>query len=121
MSRRIVLLTLAATSLVVVAFLVPLLFLVARVADAREMSQANAEAQTVAAAVGVGEGLDLVLQQVNGSSGRRTTVFQRGGALGAPAERDPAVDVLTASRARVSLRASADRRPLSTNFARLLK
>jgi len=43
-SRRIVLLTLAATSLVVVAFLVPLLFLVARVADAREMSQANAEA-----------------------------------------------------------------------------
>ena len=77
MSRRIVLLTLATTSLVVLAFLVPLLFLVRDVADAREMSQANAEAQTVAAAVGVGgPALDAVLAQVNSGSSRRTTVFR---------------------------------------------
>jgi signal transduction histidine kinase len=91
-SRRIVLLTLATTSLVVLAFLVPLLFLVRDVADAREMSQANAEAQTVAAAVAT-PGLDAVLEQVNGNgSGRRTTVFRRDGVLGAPAQRDALVD-----------------------------
>lgn len=93
MSRRIVLLTLATTSLVVLAFLVPLLFLVRDVAEAREMSQANAEAQTVAAAVGIGDaGLDVVLQQVNSGSGRRTTVFGPTQVLGAPAERDALVD-----------------------------
>ncbi len=92
MSRRIVLLTLATTSLVVLAFLVPLLFLVRDVADAREMSQANAEAQTVAAAVAA-DGLDAVLAQVNGNgSGRRTTVFRDEGVVGAPAQRDALVD-----------------------------
>jgi len=97
MSRRIVLLTLATTSLVVLAFLVPLLFLVRDVADAREMSQANAEAQTVAAAVGT-DGQDVVLQQVNASSARRTTVFLPDQVLGAPAERDAQVGRIAASR-----------------------
>jgi signal transduction histidine kinase len=96
-SRRIVLLTLATTSLVVLAFLVPLLFLVRDVADAREMSQANAEAQTVAAAVGTA-GLDVVLEQVNAASGRQTTVFEPGRVLGAPAPRDAQVDRIAASR-----------------------
>ena len=98
MSRRIVLLTLATTSLVVLAFLVPLLFLVRDVADAREMSQANAEAQTVAAAVST-DGLDVVLQQVNNTgSGRRTTVFLPDRVVGPPAERDALVDRIAASR-----------------------
>jgi len=97
-SRRIVLLTLATTSLVVLAFLVPLLFLVRDVADAREMSQANAEAQTVAAAVST-DGLDVVLQQVNNTgSGRRTTVFLPDRVVGPPAERDALVDRIAASR-----------------------
>lgn len=98
MSRRIVLLTLATTSLVVLAFLVPLLFLVRDVADAREMSQANAEAQTVAAAVGVGgPALDAVLEQVNSGSSRRTTVFRSGAVLGAPTARDAQVERIVAS------------------------
>jgi signal transduction histidine kinase len=98
-SRRIVLLTVAVTSLVVLAFLVPLLFLVRDVAEAREMSQANAEAQTVAAAVGLGgDGLDVVLQQVNGGSGRQTTVFLSDRVVGAPAPRDAQVERIAASR-----------------------
>jgi signal transduction histidine kinase len=103
-SRRIVLLTLATTSLVVLAFLVPLLFLVRDVADAREMSQANAEAQTVAAAVGT-DGLDAVLLQVNGTaSGRQTTVFRGSEVLGAPARRDALVDRIDASRRATTAR-----------------
>ena len=105
MSRRIVLLTLATTSLVVLAFLVPLLFLVRDVADAREMSQANAEAQTVAVAVGTDTGgLTAVLEQVNSSSGRRTTVFQPDAVLGAPATRDAQVDRIAVSRRATTAR-----------------
>jgi signal transduction histidine kinase len=104
-SRRIVLLTLATTSLVVLAFLVPLLFLVRDVADAREMSQANAEAQTVAVAVGTDTGgLTAVLEQVNSSSGRRTTVFQPDAVLGAPATRDAQVDRIAVSRRATTAR-----------------
>ena len=97
-SRRIVLLTLATTSLVVLAFLVPLLFLVRDVADAREIVAGQREAQTVG-----GRGRDTdgrrggACQQVNGTSGRQTTVFQPGGRCWAPPRPGTRPDRIAAS------------------------
>ena len=94
MSRRIVWLTLALTSLVGIAFLVPLLFLVRDVAASRATITATVEAQSAAAQVNVNpDGLALVLQGFNApESGRRTTVFFADGRVeGAPGERDAAV------------------------------
>lgn len=103
MTRRIVLLTLAVTSLVVLAFLVPLLSLVRDVAASRETIEATVEAQSVAALVGTGTGTDEALsnrlEELNTGTVRRTTVFAvpaSGPAQGAPAERRPEVD--TAAR-----------------------
>ena len=51
MTRRIVLLTLAVTSLVVIAFLLPLLSLVRNVAESRATIRATVQAQTAASLV----------------------------------------------------------------------
>ncbi len=90
MTRRILLLATAVTGLVVVAFLVPLLFLVRDVAAARAVAAATIEAQSAAALVGVDdEALMLTLDQLNAGNDRLTTVFLPDGqTLGAPAERD---------------------------------
>lgn len=94
-------LTLAVTSLVVIAFLVPLLSLVRDVAASRETIEATVEAQSAAALVNVDDAsLALILQQLNAGSSRRTSVFTAAGVRGAAAERDAAVDsVFTAPTA----------------------
>lgn len=99
MTRRIVLLTLAVTSLVVIAFLVPLLSLVRDVAASRETIEATVEAQSVAALVGTGTGTEEAvsnrLEELNTGTVRRTTVFAAaaaGASQGAPAQRTTAVD-----------------------------
>jgi signal transduction histidine kinase len=79
--------------LVVVAFLVPLLFLVEDVASARAETAAAIEAQSVASLVGVvdDDAVRLSLERLNLESDRQTTVFLPGRQLGAPAPRDAAV------------------------------
>jgi signal transduction histidine kinase len=93
-TRRILLLGAATTSLVVVAFLVPMLVLVADVARARAEAAATIEAQLVASLVGVADedSVRLYLDGLNAGTDRRTTVFLPDGRqLGAPADRDAAV------------------------------
>jgi signal transduction histidine kinase len=97
--RRIVLLTLAATSLVVLAFLVPLLALVRQVAASQETIEATVEAQSAAALVNIDPAaLDLTLVRLNAGSARRTTVFQDGRTSGAPAGRDASVVAVESTR-----------------------
>jgi signal transduction histidine kinase len=98
-SRRIVLLTLAVTSLVVIAFLVPLLALVRDVAASQETIEATVEAQSAAALVGIDDAALLVtLERLNGGSDRRTTVFRGTEVLGAQVARDATVQAVTDSR-----------------------
>jgi signal transduction histidine kinase len=99
-TRRIVLLTLAVTSLVVIAFLVPLLSLVRDVAASQETIEATVEAQSAAAlvvpdtAANANDALVTRLEQLNTGTVRRTTVFFVGAStrvLGAPAGRDTTI------------------------------
>jgi signal transduction histidine kinase len=93
MTRRILLLSTAATALVVVAFLVPLLVLVRDVAHARADAAASIEAQSTALLIGVAndDTLRLAVEGLNAGNERQTTVFLPGGQLGAPAQRDAQV------------------------------
>ena len=102
MTRRIVLLALAVTSLVVIAFLVPLLFLVRDVATSRATLQGTLEAQSAAAFVNVVDdaALESLVDSLN-TEDRRTTVFQFEPAnrvLGAPATPDAAVTRVRTAR-----------------------
>jgi signal transduction histidine kinase len=101
-TRRIVLLALAVTSLVVIAFLVPLLFLVRDVATSRATLQGTLEAQSAAAFVNVVDdaALESLVDSLN-TEDRRTTVFQFEPAnrvLGAPATPDAAVTRVRTAR-----------------------
>lgn len=100
MSRRIVWLTLAVTSLVGIAFLVPLLSLVRDVAASRATIEATVEAQSAASLVNVdNDALDVTLQRLNAAPGRRTSVlFADGTVRGGPAERDAPVAAVFAAR-----------------------
>ncbi|HVQ97151.1 MAG TPA: HAMP domain-containing sensor histidine kinase [Mycobacteriales bacterium] len=97
MTRRILLLSTAATALVVIAFLVPMLYLIRDVTHARAEAAATVEAQSIAAQIGiVGDGpLLLSVDGLNSNNDRRTTVFLPGRQLGATAERDS--DVIEAA------------------------
>jgi signal transduction histidine kinase len=99
-TRRVVLLALAVTSLVVIAFLVPLLFLVRDVAASRETIQGTVEAQSAAAFVNVDNAaLASFVDDLN-TGDHRTTVFllADGRVLGAPAAPDAAVAQVRANR-----------------------
>jgi signal transduction histidine kinase len=98
-TRRIVLLALAVTSLVVIAFLVPLLFLVRDVAASRETIQGTVEAQSAAAFVNVSD--DALASFVTGQNTgeHQTTVyFENGKIIGAQIPRDAAVAQVIANR-----------------------
>ena len=113
MTRRVVWLTLAVVSLVGIAFLVPLLALVRDVAAARETTEARAEAQSVAALVGVSEdALRVTLERVNAGPQRRTSVFRGGEVLGAPAERDGAVESVARDGTAVTVETAGGREVL---------
>jgi signal transduction histidine kinase len=97
MTRRVLLLSMATTTLVVIAFMVPLLVLVRYVQISNVESAARIEAQTTAVQVGVvsDSDLTLALNALNNPNDRKTTVFRldRDGQLGAPASvEDPMVD-----------------------------
>ncbi|HYO31501.1 MAG TPA: HAMP domain-containing sensor histidine kinase [Nocardioidaceae bacterium] len=95
MRRQLAILVAATTSLVVIAFLVPLGLLVPDLARNTAVEAATQDAQNVALLVGVlGEGprLDTTIGLFNQQSSRRTTVFlANGDTVGAAADPSPTV------------------------------
>ncbi|WP_214109912.1 sensor histidine kinase [Acrocarpospora catenulata] len=101
MRRRLALLVTATTSLVLIAMLVPMALLVRAAAENGAVAQATTEGQSVAAAVGTvsPEALTLTAERASAGSGHQITVFLPDGtALGAPADRSPAVELAARGR-----------------------
>jgi signal transduction histidine kinase len=99
--RRVLLLVAAATTLVLVAFLVPLAVLVKNVAADRAVQGATVEAQGLTSLVATTDkdSLRRTVEQLDAASGNDVTVFLADGtALGAPAERSPLVELGAAGR-----------------------
>jgi signal transduction histidine kinase len=100
-TRRIVLLTLAVTSLVVIAFLLPLLSLVRNVAESRATIRATVQAQTAASLVNlVG---DQALTDTLQGQPTTTVFFADGHRLGADVARDADVDRVFVERAATTV------------------
>jgi signal transduction histidine kinase len=96
MRRRLTLLVAATTSLVLVAFLVPLALLVRTVAADRAISGATLEVESLSSLVATVDRrpLALALEQAGASGGRPVTVFfPDGSTVGAPAPRSAAVSL----------------------------
>jgi signal transduction histidine kinase len=111
MRRRLTLLVAATTSLVLVAFLVPLALLVRTVAIDRAVSAATLEVESLSSLVTTveREPLALALEQASASGGRQVTVFfPDGSTVGAPASRSAAVE-LAARGNSVTARTSGGR------------
>ncbi|HET9518730.1 MAG TPA: HAMP domain-containing sensor histidine kinase [Actinoplanes sp.] len=107
MRRRLILLVAATTSLVLVAFLVPLALLVRTTAADRALSAAAAELEALAPVVATVDRRTLTrtAARVNAEGGHPVTVFLPGGdVVGAPAARSNAVTVAAAGQ---SLNAAA--------------
>ncbi|GAA1285485.1 HAMP domain-containing sensor histidine kinase [Pseudonocardia aurantiaca] len=98
MRRRILLLVGATTSLVLIAFLVPLALLLRTVAADRAVQAATVEAQSLSSLVATTDraALALAVQQLDANSPAVVTLFLADGSvLGAPAERTPLVQLGT--------------------------
>lgn len=98
MRRRILVLVGATTSLVLIAFLVPLALLLRTVAADRAVQAATVEAQSLSSLVATTDraALALAVQQLDATSPDEVTLFLAdGGVLGAPAERTPLVELGT--------------------------
>lgn len=96
MRRRVLLLVAATTSLVLVAFLVPLALLVRTVAAERAVLAATADATALTALVAVADpaSLAVAVAQVDATSPAQVSVFTADGpVLGAPAPRTPLVEL----------------------------
>lgn len=94
MRRRIALLVVAITTLVLVAFLIPLAMLARTVAFDRAVNSATTEAQALTSVVSTADPgtVELSVQQANSDGRFPVTVFRGDGSqLGAVAERTPAV------------------------------
>jgi signal transduction histidine kinase len=105
MRRWLALLVAATTSLVLIALLVPLGLLVRQLVESSAVSQATAEAQSVAAVVGTADadGLALTAARTQASSGHAITVFLPGGCVvGCSIPRSPAVDLASRGRSLVA-------------------
>lgn len=101
MRGRLALLAGAITSLVLVAFLVPLGLLVRTVAADRAANAATLQAQSLTSVVATGDPrtLRLTLEQVNATTAHPVTVFlPDGSVLGAPAARTAAVELAAHGR-----------------------
>ena len=96
MRRQLAILVASTTSVVVIAFLVPLALLVSELASDRAVSAATQDAQNLALLVGVvgrGERLEQVVAATNTGSSRSTTVFLPDGrTIGAEADRTASVE-----------------------------
>src|SRR5579864_233179 len=94
MRLRIILLAVATSSLVLVAFLVPLALVLRTLAADRAVSTATAQAQSMAPLVTTAstDSLRLTVDGVNASSSTPVTIFLPGGTeLGRPASRSASV------------------------------
>ncbi len=101
MRRRLALLVAATTSLVLVAFVVPLAVLVRNVAADRAVTAATLEANALSTVVATTDlpTLDLALDRINASAGHPVTVFMPSGKrIGAPATASPAVELAARGR-----------------------
>jgi signal transduction histidine kinase len=106
---RLTLLVLATTSLMMIAFLVPLALLVRRVAEDRATVRATADVQGIVTVVGTAgaDALLLTVDRLAAESGRPVTVFLADGTvLGTPAPATPAVRL--ASRGQSLTAATVD-------------
>src|SRR5690606_15933034 len=86
----------ATTSLVLIAFLVPLALLLRTVAADHAVQAATTEVQSLSSLVATSDrdALGLALQQLNASSAGAVTLFLADGTrLGAPADRTPLVEL----------------------------
>ncbi len=93
MRRRVLLLVAATTTLVLVAFLVPLAVLVKNVAADRAVQRATVEAQALTSFVATTDRRSLAasVREVDHSSPYAVSVFVDGEVFGAPADRSPLV------------------------------
>ena len=102
MRRRLALLAAAITSLVLVAFLVPLALLVRTVAADRALDAATSQVQSLTSAVATATSTDalrLTVEQINATAAHPVTVLLGDGTvLGAPAARTPAVELAARGR-----------------------
>ncbi|MGE5290663.1 MAG: HAMP domain-containing protein [Micromonosporaceae bacterium] len=101
MRRQLALLAAAITSLVLVAFLVPLALLVRTVAADRAVNAATSQAQSLTPVVATADRstLRLTLEQLNATAAQAFTVFlSDGSVLGAPAPRTAAVRLAATGR-----------------------
>jgi signal transduction histidine kinase len=106
MTRRLVLLVGTTTSLVLVAFLIPLAILVRTAAADRAVSQAIVEAQALAPMVATVDvaTLQLAVDRVNAARRHPVTVFLPGGRMiGAPTPRSAAVSLAATGRSLTAL------------------
>jgi signal transduction histidine kinase len=92
---RLTLLVLATTSLMMIAFLVPLALLVRQVAEDRATVRATADIQGIVSQVGTADPADLRLtvDQLAATTGRPVTVFLPGRTVGTASARTPAVQL----------------------------
>ncbi|SNT61320.1 Signal transduction histidine kinase [Asanoa hainanensis] len=108
MRRRLTLLVAATTSLILIAFLVPLALLLRGVAEDRATGRATADLQGIVPVVGTADraAIELTVDQLT-ASGRPVTVFlpDGGAPIGAAVPRTPAVDLAATG---TSLTASLD-------------
>lgn len=105
MRRRLTLLVAATTSVVLLAFLIPVAVLTGDVAQGAAIRRALAQSQSIVAVAGTGDdaAVEAALSQVE-SDGLTATVYRADGTtIGSPHERDTAVDE-TAESARASVR-----------------
>ncbi|MCO8269355.1 HAMP domain-containing histidine kinase [Actinoplanes sp. TRM 88003] len=95
MRSRLTVLVLATTSLMMIAFLVPLALLVRQVAEDRATVRATADIQSIVTQVGTADPADLRLtvDQLVAATGRPITVFLPGETLGTASPRTPAVQL----------------------------
>jgi hypothetical protein len=112
MRRSLALLVAATTSLVLVAFLVPLAVLIRSGTAEQAVSEASGQASALALLVATAdrEAVELALETVEAGTGHPFTVFYPDGeVLGTPAERSAAVE-LAASEAESMTVRTGDRR-----------
>ncbi len=99
MRRQLVLMTLAVTSIVVIAFVIPLGFLVRTITSDRAVSKANADAQYVGQLLaGSRSPAPAIVAQVDASSPNRTSVYYADGIVIGARSRPPDADSLRLAR-----------------------
>jgi signal transduction histidine kinase len=99
MRRQLVLMTLAVTSIVVIAFVLPLAFLVRTIVADRAVSQANSDAQYVARIIaGNRAAAPALVTQADDASSGRISVYYADGAVIGDRSRPPDADSLQLAR-----------------------